>query len=173
MRPKGTAQELANRRRLAVQRVRDGYSVPEVAAFLGTTQRSVRRWLADAREYGDRAGLAPRPHTGPKPRLDIAQQAQVIDLLDERPTAHGFATDLWTAPRVAQLILRRFGVRYHPRYVNAWLRQRGARSVKPRKRAREQDPEGVRRWLEHEWPRCSARPPAMAAGWCSWTRRGC
>src|SRR5262245_29765650 len=120
MRPKGTANELANRRRLAVQRVRDGYSVTEVAAFLGVRERSVFRWLAAARDYGDRAGLNPKPHLGPKPRLDIEQQCWVVDCLDYPPSVHGFATELWTAPRVAQLIEQRFGTRYHPRYVNQW-----------------------------------------------------
>jgi len=32
---------------------------------------------------------------------------------------YGFATDLWTSPRVAQLIARRYGVTYH---VDAILR---------------------------------------------------
>src|SRR5262245_43159488 len=117
MRPKGSATELANRRRLAVQRVRDGYPVTQVATFLGVSERSVYRWLAAARDYGDRAGLNPKPHLGPKPRLDIAQQSQVIDWLDDLPSVHGFATELWTAPRIAQLIQQRFGVRYHPRYL--------------------------------------------------------
>lgn len=151
MRPKGTANELANRRRLAVRRVREGYSVAEVAAFLGVSQRSVFRWLAAARDCGDRAGLNPYPHPGPRPRLDLAQQCQVIDWLDEPPSAHGFANELWTAPRVASLIERRFGVRYHPRYLNEWLTARGVRPLKPRRRAREQDPQEVRRWLSEDW----------------------
>jgi transposase len=151
MRPKGTANELANRRRLAVQRVRDGYTVAEVAAFLGASERSVYRWLAAARDYGDRAGLNPKPHKGPKPRLDIQQQGQVLDWLDEPPSRHGFATELWTAPRLAQLIHQRFGVRYHPRYVNRWLADRGVRPLKPSRRAREQDPQQVSRWLDGDW----------------------
>jgi transposase len=151
MRPKGTAEELANRRRLAVQRVRDGYSVTEVAAFLGATERSLYRWLAAARDYGDRAGLNPKPHLGPKPRLDVEQQGRVLDWLDQPPSRHGFATELWTAPRVALLIERHFAVRYHPRYLNRWLSDRGVRPLKPSRRAREQDPERVSRWLDLDW----------------------
>lgn len=164
MRPKGTAEELANRRRLAVRRVRDGYSVAEVAAFLGTTERSVYRWLAAARDYGDRAGLNPRPHKGPKPRLDIEQQCRVIDWLDEPPGRHGFATELWTAPRVAVLIQRHFGVRYHPRSLNRWLTDRGVRPLKPSRRAREQDPEQVSLWLSHDWTPL-VREVRLADGW--------
>lgn len=151
MRPKGTANELANRRRLAVQRVRDGYSVTAVAAFLGVNERSVFRWLAAARDYGDRAGLNPKPHIGPKPRLDIEQQCRVVDWLDEPPSRHGFVTQLWTAPRIALLIERHFGVGYHPRYLNQWLKLRGVRPLKPSRRAREQDPEKVSQWLTYDW----------------------
>jgi transposase len=151
MRPIGTANELANRRRLAVQRVRDGYSVTQVAAFLAVSERSLYRWLAAARDYGDRAGLNPKPHLGPKPRLDIEQQGRVIDWLDESPSCHGFATELWTAPRIALLVQQRFGVCYHPRYLNEWLTARGVRPLKPRRRAREQDPQQVSHWLDFDW----------------------
>jgi transposase len=142
---------LANRRRLAVQRVRDGYTVAEVAAFLGVSERSVYRWLARARDYGDRAGLNPRPHFGPKPRLNIEQQCLVVGWLDDLPSAHGFPTEVWTAPRVAQLIEQRLGVRYHPRYLNEWLTDRNIRPLKPCRKAREQDPQQVRRWLADDW----------------------
>ena len=151
MRPKGTPHELANRRRLAVTRVREGYSPEEVARFLGVHVRSVYRWLADARDYGDRAGLNPKVHLGPQPRLDIEQELDVLIWLRYPASQHGFATDCWTAPRVAALIERHFGVRYHPRYVNEWLRQRGVTPQKPRLKAREQDPQAVRRWLQHDW----------------------
>jgi transposase len=151
MRPKGTPQELANRRRLAVTRVREGYSPAEVARFLGVHVRSVYRWLADARDYGDRAGLNPKLHLGPKPRLDIEQELDVLIWLEYPASRHGFPTDGWTAPRIAAMIERHFGVRYHPRYVNQWLRERGVTPQKPLLKAREQDPDEVRRWLAQDW----------------------
>jgi transposase len=46
MRDKGSPAELEHRRLLAVQRVLEGYSVEEVAEFLGVAPRSVRRWVA-------------------------------------------------------------------------------------------------------------------------------
>ncbi|WP_084759781.1 winged helix-turn-helix domain-containing protein [Zavarzinella formosa] len=39
----------------------------------------------------------------------------------EKPAAYYFCTDLWTARCVAELIRRRFGVRYHPDSLRAWL----------------------------------------------------
>jgi transposase len=124
MRTKGTAQELERRRRLAVQRVREGHSPAFVADFLGVHVRSVRRWLAADRD-DPRYGLYSKPSLGRPPALTIDQDLEVLSWLYCKPTSFGFATDLWTAPRLAQLIAHKFGVHFHPRYVNAWLRTRG------------------------------------------------
>jgi transposase len=137
---------------LAVQRVQDGYSVAEVARFLGVAERSIYRWLARVRDHGERVGLKPKPHFGPKPRLNIEQDIDILTYLETRPTCHGFATDVWTAPRVAEIIERRFGIKYHPRYVNQWLRERGVTPQRPTRKAREQDPQVVDRWLSQDWP---------------------
>ena len=60
MRPDGTPAELERRRRLAVLRVRSGYTQKGVADFLGIHPRSVQRWMRAYREHGMR-GLKARP----------------------------------------------------------------------------------------------------------------
>jgi transposase len=55
---------------------------------------------------GDKA-LAAKPHPGRTPFLTSDQEKQVLGWLADRPTAHGFRTDLWTAKRVADLIHQR------------------------------------------------------------------
>ena len=52
MRTEGSPAVLEYRRRLAVQRVEDGYSIGEVADFLGVDRRTVRRWVAAFRQHG-------------------------------------------------------------------------------------------------------------------------
>jgi transposase len=153
MRPTGTAQELENRRRLAVRRVREGYSPDDVARFLAIHIRSLYRWLARARDQGERVGLNHKPHLGPQRRLDIEQDLEVLSWLLYPATSYGFPTPLWTAARVARKIEERFGVHYHPRYVNAWLRERGVTPQKPRRQARERDAPTIDRWLAEDWPR--------------------
>ena len=56
MRPHDTAGELERRRRLAVERVHEGYSAEEVAEFLGVSARAVRGWVA-AHHVGGADGL--------------------------------------------------------------------------------------------------------------------
>src|SRR6266511_3724883 len=103
MRTKGSPIELEHRRRLAVQRVLEGYSTQEVADFLGIDDSTVRRWVALFRDQGGQ-GLGARPVPGRPPKLTSAQEKIVRRWLAENPMKLGFATELWTAPRLAELI---------------------------------------------------------------------
>jgi transposase len=163
---------LAYRRRLAVQRVAEGYSPHDVAAFLGVDASSVRRWLAAFRLQGD-SGLAGRPVPGRPPKLSHTQEKVVRRWLADCPTAYGFATDLWSAPRLALLIEQAFGVAFHPDYLTTWLRQRGYTPQKPRRVPRERDDAAIARWLAQDWPRIKKRPAAAGPACCGWTRAGC
>ena len=161
MRTTGSPAELEHRRRLAVDRVLDGYSTGEVADFLGVDPSSVRRWVAAFRRQGV-AGLAARPVTGRPPKLTTTQEKIVRRWLVGSPTELGFATELWTAPRLAQIIEQEWGIHFHPDYLTAWLRQRGFTPQKPRRKARERDDEAIARWLAKDWPRIKKRRAAGA-----------
>lgn len=152
MRPHGTALELERRRRLAVARVRSGYTQTEVAQFLGVHPTSVGRWVKAYRE-GGRAALASKKSPGRPRKLTAAQDREVMGWFSRSPTEFGFSTDLWTAPRVAKLIAKKFRVRFHPRYINQWLAERRITPQKPTRQARERNEREVRRWLREEWPR--------------------
>src|SRR3954447_2400339 len=154
MRTEGTAVELQRRRHLAVQRVAEGYSAEEVAAFLDVAPRSVWRWLAAFRRDGDE-GLAARTGRalGRRPKLTRTQEKIVLRWLSDSPTEYGFTTDLWSAPRLAQLIEQEFATHFHPNYLSTWLRQRGYTPQKPRRVPREQDDEAIAQWLAKDWPR--------------------
>src|SRR5262245_33061964 len=165
MRTTGSPAELEHRRCLAVQRVLDGYSTEEVAEFLGVDSSSVRRWVAAFRQQGA-AGLASRPVTGRPPKLTRTQEKVVRRWLADNPTEHGFATELWTAPRLARLIEEEWDIRLHPDYLTVWLRQRGFTPQKPRRRARERDEEAIAVWLAQDWPRIKKRPAGGARTWC-------
>jgi transposase len=157
MRPKGSPDELEHRRRLAAQRVLEGYSTQEVADFLGVDPSSVRRWVAALRDRGD-SGLVARPASGRPPKLTTTQEKIVRRWLGDSPSEHGFDTELWTAPRLGRLIEEEFGIRLNPRYLSAWLRDRGFTPQKPQRVPRERDPKAIAAWLESDWPRIKKKP---------------
>ena len=105
MRSIGSSAELERRRLLAVQRVSEGFAALEAADFLGVDPSSVRRWVAAFRQQGP-AGLAARPAPGRPPKLSTTQEKVVRRWLADNPTEHGFATELWAAPRLGLLIER-------------------------------------------------------------------
>jgi transposase len=77
--------------------------------------------------------------------------------------ANGFAGELWTLDRIATVIERLTGVRYHPAWVWALLRQRLGWSVqRPVRRAAERDQDAIDRWVKERWPRILQPPTAQS-----------
>ena len=141
-----------------MQKVNEGWKQADVATFLGVHPVTVNKWVRAHRVGGD-DGLARTPHPGRKPFLTPAQENQVLGWLAEKPTAHGFPTDLWTARRVAHLIRDRLGVAFHPGYLREWLSKRDLTPQKPARRAKERDLAAVGRWLAEGWPAVQKKRP--------------
>jgi transposase len=112
MRPHGSSVQLERRRQRAVALKEQGVRPTQIARQLGTTLRSVERWLRAHQEAG-LEGLKAKPSPGRPPKLTPAQRQDLVQCLLQGASAHGFATDLWSCPRVAELIRCRYGVRYH------------------------------------------------------------
>jgi transposase len=90
--------------------------------------------------------------------LSDRQVARLEEMLRKGPCKHGYTTELWTLKRVADLIERRFGVRYDPSGVWHLLHRMGWSAQKPERRARERDEEAIVAWRQHDWPRIKKRP---------------
>ena len=162
MRTKGSPDELEHRRQLAVQRYLEGDSADDIAEFLGISPRSVWRWLASFRDGGPE-GLIARPVPGRPRKLHLTQEKIALRWLRGSPAEHGFATELWTAPRLAQLIEEEFGIRFNPRSLSEWLRDRGFTPQKPERVPRKRDPGAIAAWLASDWPRIKRKARRQGA----------
>lgn len=161
MRPKGSAEALEVRRRIAGKLLQEGKGVRETARLVGASPSSVCRWKS-ALEEGGLESLAAKPHPGRPARLTEEQKEALLETLRQGPLAAGFATDLWTLARVTKVIENQFGVKYHPGRVWHILRALGWSPQKPERRARERDEEAIRQWREEEWPRAKKEPMTKA-----------
>lgn len=157
MRPKGSAEELERRRQRAIALLNDGMRPADVARAVGTSRASVTRWR-QAYEAGGPKAIAAKPHPGGTCRLTDAQRKRLVRMLLQGPRKHGYATELWTLSRVADLIAVTFGVEYHPSAVWHLLRKLGWSCQKPERRARERDEQAIASWRQREWPRIKKRP---------------
>ena len=143
---------LEERRLEAARLFAKGYSQAEVARFFQVSAMSVCRWYGAWLE-GGRQALRKQTHPGPPSRLDERQLQRLVRELLKGPQAHGYATQLWTLPRVAGLIEKLFGVRYHSGHVWYLLRRLGWTTHRPGRQAKERNEEAIARWLNEEWPR--------------------
>lgn len=152
MRPKGSAEVLAARRRRALSLLDEGRSLHEVARRIDCHASSVLRWRDARVRLGEKA-FEVRTSPGRPARLTTSQKRKLVRLLLKGPMAQGHPTDLWTCDRIGRVIWREFRVRYHRDHIGRLLRQLGWSYQKPERRALERDEHRIEEWKRREWPR--------------------
>ncbi len=151
-RPRRDFEGMEKRRRRAAQMFGRGKTQADVVRALGVSRQSVSRWYSDWLLGGVRA-MKGAGRAGRLPRLDKAALSTLDKELRKGPKAHGFATELWTLPRIAEVIESVTGVAYHPGHVWKVLKKLGWTLQRPARRAVERDDKAVARWVKKEWPR--------------------
>jgi transposase len=172
MRTVGPLAFVEYRRHVAVRLLEDGLVPADVAEALGASVRSVQRWWR-AFDGGGDAALRPADVPGRPPLLTARREAAVLSWLQRDAREFGFGTQQWTAGRVNAVIERRFGVRFHDRYVYDWLAARRVTPQVPERVSRERDADGVARWVARDWRRIKRGPAASGPRSPSPTRRAC
>ena len=120
---------------------------------MASPAQAVGRWLKAYRSGGG-AALNARRQGRPKGGSLLPWQAAQIAkaVVDHYPDQLKLPFYLWTREAVSLLIRRRFGIRLSVWTVWRYLSRWGFTPQKPVRRAFEQNPEEVRRWLESEYP---------------------
>jgi transposase len=140
-----TATDWRRGRRLRAWELHEqGWSKSQIAAALGVTSGAVIRWMRRIRERSGPGALRKRRAPGGQPRLSAEQEVQILEWLREGAEAHGFRGELWTKTRLAVLIERKLGIRYHPGHVSKLLKSWRWSSQKPERRARQRNEEAIR-----------------------------
>lgn len=162
---------MEQRRLKAARLFARGKGPSEVARLLKVRRQSAHDWQRRWRGGGT-AALRSTGAAGPKRKLSVAQQTEIAAAVIEGPQAHGYATAVWTLPRVAKLIEQRTGQRYHPGHVWRVLRELGFSCQQPTRRAIERDEAAIARWKRVTWPRLKKKSGAKAAPSSSSTKAG-
>lgn len=170
--PAGVRRDFAaleERRMEAARLLRQGLSQSQVARAVGVHRQSVSRWAQELEVSGVR-GLRKAGRAGRPAKLSATQLREVEGALKRGPEAFGFASGLWTARRVRDLIEYRTGVRYHADHVWRILRKLNWSCQRPTGRAVERDEQAIARWKKVEWPRIKKKPARSGALSSSSTR---
>jgi transposase len=140
------------RRLRAWELKQQGWNQRQIAHALGVTEGAVSQWMKRAHQGGGPKALKKRTSPGAPPRLTHEQREQLKGLLAQGAEAHDFRGDVWTCQRVAQLIRKEFGVRYHSAHVSRVVRRLGLSLQKPKRRSDQRDEKAIKHWKEQTWP---------------------
>jgi transposase len=124
------AAVLEARRLAALPRIASGESLSAIARQLGVSRQAVHQWSQQYHRRGA-AGLRRRARPGRPPKLSRQQLAQLPSLLARDAKTYGYLTAAWTSQRFADLLWKRFRVRYCRSYVSRLLRRFGGSQQKP------------------------------------------
>lgn len=126
--------QLERRRRQAAKLLDRGLSQAEVARRVKVSRESVRRW---ANRIGAGEGLKKAGRAGRIARLGRAELEKLEQVLVAGPEKSGFPNGLWTLDRIAEVVRKQFGVKYHAGHVWWILRRkmgwspRGSPQIRP------------------------------------------
>jgi transposase len=134
-----------------------GMGKSEVARRCGVSPTSVMRWDMALREGGLDALRIQRGRGRPS-KLGGAQRQALAKELQHGALAQGYATELWTLPRIRTLIAQRFDVRVSDAQVSRILAQMGWSCQRPTGRAVQRDEEAIRTWKKKRWPALKKTP---------------
>ena len=136
----------------AVELFEQGVIPAEIARQLAVGHQTVSDWRTVWRQ-GGRDALRAAGRAGRLPKLSREQLLEVEAALARGPEANGYATELWTLARVAEVIERVSGVSYHPHHVWRILREQlGWSWQRPARQAKERNDEAIQQWVKQRWP---------------------
>jgi len=137
--------------------LQQGATITEVARRIGCSHSSVILWRDTLRRRGAE-GLKAKPASGRPSKLSLRQLKKLPKLLLKGPLVWGYATDLWTTTRIAEVIQREFKVKFHRAHVGRLLFRLEWSCQKPERRALERDEPAIEEWKRKRWPAIKKKP---------------
>jgi transposase len=161
------SRDARHERRVQVIRMRNtGQTYEQIAAQTGLSRTGVFNICKRHEAVGAKA-LRDAPsgrQMGDGRLLDAAQEATMQKLITGKtPDQLKMPCALWTRVAVADLIKQRFGIRLPVRTMGLYLARWGFTPQKPMKKACEQSPAAVKKWLDEDYPVIAARAKAEGA----------
>jgi transposase len=151
------AQE-ALRLRVARAVVDRGMKQVDAVRSFEVSRTSVHEWTEAYRARGEAGLKTKRLGRPPRSRLAGHQAATAVKLITDRcPDQLKLPFALWTRQAVCELLAERFDLRVSVWTAGRYLKKWGFTPQKPLRRAYEQDPAAVARWLNEQYPAIKAQ----------------
>lgn len=154
---KEVQQQLRNQ---AIRLRSKGMRYSEIADIVGVYPDTVGRWCRDYEKHGAK-GIKVKTRgrkPGEKRTLTPEQEKRIQKaIIDKEPDQLKFPFALWTRIAVQQLIKQLFSIDMPIRTVGEYLNRWGFTPQKPLRRAYEQNPNMVAKWLDEQYPAIVAK----------------
>jgi len=152
---KATPAVKYDRRKTVIRLYSSGMKMREICTVTALSYSAVNRIVNIFKAGGLKAISQKKPGrpVGSNRRLTSEQEKDIQkQIQDHRPEQIKMDFMLWSRPAVMMLIEKRCGLVLPVRTVGEYLKRWGFTPQKPLKRAYEQNPEAVKRWLDIEYP---------------------
>ena len=142
-------------RKQAIRLKKQGKSFVEIASIVGVHRNTVSNWWNSYQDIGLKGIMSKKRgrHLGELRTLSPSQEIEIQNLIIENtPDQLKFSFALWTRKAIQLLIKQQLGITMPIRTVGEYLKRWGFTPQKPLKRAYEQQPSVVRKWLDTKYP---------------------
>jgi transposase len=135
-----------------------GNSYANVSKILGVSITTISRWLHSSKGTFKSTYKARGRRCGQLRTLTAPQEKEIRELIrDKTPEQLKLPFALWTRKSVRDLMYHRTGIMIPIRTVGHYLRRWGYTPQRPLKKAYEQRPAEVKKWLDVTYPLVQAR----------------
>jgi transposase len=147
-------------RKQVIRLRQQGVSNKQISEGLGIAKRTASTiWQKYLKEGESAIKLGQRGRRkGEKRKLTVKQESEIKKAItDKTPDQLKLAYALWTRDAVQQLIKQFYAIDVPLRTITDYLKRWGFSCQKPAKKAYEQKPEAVQKWLNDEYPAIKER----------------
>lgn len=143
-------------RKAAIRMIKKGVKKKDVAEQLGVNKNTVTNWFRSYQLQGSKSYHYNKPGVKSEDKKLLTQEQEVAIqamIVDTMPDQLKLDFALWTRKAVKELVERELGVVLAVTTMGDYLRKWGYTPEKPKKRAYEQCPKKVQKWLDEEYPK--------------------
>ena len=150
-----TSQERYSYRKRAISLIQSGEKKKEVASIFGVRPSTVSEWVKSYKENGikglqdTKRGVKSEDRKLLSSKQELAIQGMILDTM---PDQLKLPYALWTHKAVKELIKRALDIDIALTTTGYYLRSWGYSPQKPKKKAYEQNPKAVQKWLDEKYP---------------------
>jgi len=142
-------------RKRAISMIKAGKKQKEVSEYFGVREATICEWNKAYKKFGNKGlrdkvrGVKSEDKKLLNPKQEKAIQEMIVDTM---PDQLKLPYALWTRKAVKELVERELGVVLAINTMGDYLRSWGYSPQKPKKKAYEQNPKAVQKWIEEEYP---------------------